>query len=134
MVIDEQKERENLKAYIRDYGEQGRDRKEAWILASALIRAGRDRVADIPGWTCGTYISRKRETLTQILDDMIKKGNHTKEEVRALIDACEVGALDENQERALTELHRMIPNIHVNYSDIRAKYAALLAQDPREGS
>lgn len=134
MVIDEQKERENLKSYIRDYGEQSGGRKEAWVLASALIKAGRDRVADIPGWTCGTYISRKRETLTKILDDTIKKQNHTKEEVRAFIDACKAGVLDERQERALVKLQELVPHIHVNYSDIRAKYLAMLSQDPQEES
>lgn len=134
MLIDEQKERENLKSYIRDYSEQSRNRKEAWVLASALIKAGRDRVADIPGWTCGTYISRMRETLTRILDDMIKERNHTKEEVRAFIDACKAGELDAQQERALAKLQELIPHIHVNYGDIRAKYAALLSQDPQEES
>lgn len=133
MEINAQQEAEALRGYIRDFASRPRPGSQGHILACALIEAGRDRVADIPGWICGTYISRVRQTLTHRLDSVIASG-HFGSQMGDFLKACSEEALSPRHREILTALQKMIPHIHVNYSEIMAEYGIVRPRKPPDFS
>lgn len=131
MEIHQQQEAEALRAYIRDFASRPNPGSQGHVLARALIAAGKDRVADIPGWICGTYLSRVRETLTHMLDSMIASG-HFGAQMADFLEACGEGSLSPRHREILTALQKMIPHIHVNYSEIMAEYGIVRRNNSNE--